>query len=93
MDPVLHGPGEGEHHDAGPAQIFIKSTGTSSGATCCRACRPRRERVHPEFEGDVDESVRRAQAADETIVTEPAQQPWGYTGAFAGPHRALLDGD
>jgi uncharacterized protein len=45
------------------------------------------------FDGDVDESVRRAQAADETIVTEPAQQPWGYTGAFAGPHRALLDGD
>jgi len=37
------------------------------------------------FEGDVDESVRRAQAADATIVTEPAQQPWGYTGAFADP--------
>jgi uncharacterized glyoxalase superfamily protein PhnB len=35
------------------------------------------------FEGDVDEIVRRAQAADATIVTEPAQQPWGYTGAFA----------
>ena len=28
------------------------------------------------LEGDVDESVRRAQAADATIVTEPAQQPW-----------------
>jgi quercetin dioxygenase-like cupin family protein len=27
MDPVLYGPGEGEHHDAGPAQIFIKATG------------------------------------------------------------------
>ena len=35
------------------------------------------------FEGDVDESVRRAQAADAMIVTEPAQQPWGYAGAFA----------
>jgi uncharacterized protein len=33
----------------------------------------------------VDEIVRRAQAADATIVTEPAQQPWGYTGAFADP--------
>src|SRR5215218_435531 len=28
------------------------------------------------FKGDVDEIVRRAQAADATIVTEPAQQPW-----------------
>jgi uncharacterized glyoxalase superfamily protein PhnB len=37
------------------------------------------------FEGDVDESVRRAQAADATIVTEPAKQPWGYNGAFADP--------
>ena len=27
MDPVLYGPGEGEHHDAGPAQILIKATG------------------------------------------------------------------
>jgi quercetin dioxygenase-like cupin family protein len=26
-DPVLYGPGEGEHHDAGTAQIFIKATG------------------------------------------------------------------
>ena len=34
---------------------------------------------------DDDERVRRAQAADPTIVTEPAQQPWGYTGAFADP--------
>jgi uncharacterized glyoxalase superfamily protein PhnB len=37
------------------------------------------------FEGDVDEIVRRAQAAAATIVTEPAQQPWGYTGAFGDP--------
>ena len=37
------------------------------------------------FKGDVDEIVRRTQAADATIVTEPAQQPWGYTGAFADP--------
>jgi hypothetical protein len=27
MDPALYGPGEGEHHDAGPAQIFVKATG------------------------------------------------------------------
>jgi uncharacterized glyoxalase superfamily protein PhnB len=45
------------------------------------------------FEGDVDESVRRARAADATIVTEPAQQPWATTGAFAEPRRAPLDGD
>jgi len=32
MDPVLYGPGEGEHHDAGPAQIFIKATGEQKGA-------------------------------------------------------------
>ena len=37
------------------------------------------------FVGDVYKSVRRAQAADATFVTEPAQQPWGYTGAFADP--------
>ena len=37
------------------------------------------------FEGDVDEIVRRAQTVAATIVTEPAQQPWGYTGAFADP--------
>ena len=36
-------------------------------------------------EGDVDEIVRRAQAAAATIVTEPAQHPWGYTGASADP--------
>jgi quercetin dioxygenase-like cupin family protein len=27
MDPVVLGPGEGEHHDAGPAQIDIKAGG------------------------------------------------------------------
>jgi uncharacterized protein len=37
------------------------------------------------FEGDVDEIVRRGQAAAATIVTEPAQQPWGYTSALADP--------
>ena len=31
MDAVLHRPGEGEHHDAGPAQIFIKATGEDTG--------------------------------------------------------------
>ena len=33
MDPVLHGPGEGEHHDAGPAQIFVKATGDDTAGT------------------------------------------------------------
>jgi hypothetical protein len=41
--------------------------------------------VHPELRRRRDEIVRRAQAAAATIVTEPAQQPWGYTGAFADP--------
>ena len=31
MDPVLYGPGEGERHDAGPAQIFIKAASTPAG--------------------------------------------------------------
>jgi predicted lactoylglutathione lyase len=35
--------------------------------------------------GDVDETVRRAQAAGATIVSEPAAPPWGYTGTFADP--------
>jgi hypothetical protein len=33
VDPVLHGPGDGEHHDAGPAQIFIKATGEHTGGS------------------------------------------------------------
>jgi quercetin dioxygenase-like cupin family protein len=33
MDAVLHGPGEGEHHDAGPVQIFIKATGEHTGGS------------------------------------------------------------
>jgi hypothetical protein len=31
MDPVLYGPGEGERHDAGPAQIVIKAAGEHTG--------------------------------------------------------------
>ena len=33
MDPVFYGPGEGEHHDAGPAQIFIKAAGEHTGGS------------------------------------------------------------
>ena len=33
MDAVLYGPEEGEHHDAGPAQIFIKATGEHTGGS------------------------------------------------------------
>ncbi len=32
-DPVLYGPGEGEHHNAGTAQIFIKATGDDTGGS------------------------------------------------------------
>jgi quercetin dioxygenase-like cupin family protein len=31
MNPVLYGPGEGEHHDAGAAQIVIKAAGEHTG--------------------------------------------------------------
>ena len=33
MDPVLYGPGEGEHHDAGSAQIIIKVAGEHTGGS------------------------------------------------------------
>jgi quercetin dioxygenase-like cupin family protein len=33
MEPVLHKPGEGEHHDAGPAQMVIKATGQLTGGS------------------------------------------------------------
>jgi hypothetical protein len=44
------------------------------------------------LDGDVDEIVRRAQAADATIVPEPALQPSGH-GRLRRPRRAPLDGD
>jgi predicted lactoylglutathione lyase len=34
---------------------------------------------------EVDETIERARRAGATIVSEPAQQPWGYTGTFADP--------
>ena len=33
MGAVLRGPGEGEHHDAGPAQIVIKAAGEHTGGS------------------------------------------------------------
>jgi predicted lactoylglutathione lyase len=36
-------------------------------------------------EEDVDALVERARAAGADVVTEPARQPWGYTGTFADP--------
>ncbi len=33
----------------------------------------------------VDEIVERAHRAGAEIVTAPAQQPWGYAGAFVDP--------
>lgn len=38
-----------------------------------------------ETDADVDAMVQRALAAGASIVTEPGQKPWGYTGAFADP--------
>ena len=34
---------------------------------------------------EVDTWVARAVAAGATVVSEPAQQPWGYAGTFADP--------
>lgn len=34
---------------------------------------------------EVDEMVERARKAGAEVVTKPAQQPWGYAGAFADP--------
>jgi len=36
-------------------------------------------------EADADAMINRARASGATIVTEPARQPWGYSGAFADP--------
>ncbi len=36
-------------------------------------------------EAGVDEMVDRARQAGAGIITEPAQQPWGYVGVFADP--------
>ena len=33
----------------------------------------------------VDTLIKQAQQAGADIVTEPAQQPWGYAGAFSDP--------
>jgi uncharacterized glyoxalase superfamily protein PhnB len=33
----------------------------------------------------VDTLIKQARQAGAGIVTEPAQQPWGYAGAFSDP--------
>jgi len=61
--------------------------------------RPKRRRAHRGADprrhrlcNHIGLLCRRARAADATIVTEPAQQPWGHTGAFADPaaHRWMV---
>lgn len=39
---------------------------------------------------DVDELLERARGAGAEIVTEPAEQPWGYAGTFADPDGHLV---
>ncbi len=41
--------------------------------------------VGAETAAAVDEMIERARQAGAKIVTQPAQQPWGYTGTFADP--------
>jgi uncharacterized protein len=36
-------------------------------------------------EAEAAETIERARRAGARIVTEPGQQPWGYSGAFADP--------
>ena len=36
-------------------------------------------------DADVDAIVERARSAGATVVSEPAQQPWGYTATFTDP--------
>jgi uncharacterized protein len=40
-------------------------------------------------DADVNELVERTHRAGAEIVTEPAQQPWGYAGTFADPDGRL----
>jgi predicted lactoylglutathione lyase len=40
-------------------------------------------------ESAVDELVERARRAGATVVSEPAQQSWGYVGTFADPDAHL----
>lgn len=41
--------------------------------------------VRAESARGVDDLVERAQHAGADVVSRPAQQPWGYAGAFADP--------
>jgi uncharacterized protein len=38
---------------------------------------------------EVDALVERARQAGATVISEPAQQPWGYVGTFADPDAHL----
>lgn len=40
---------------------------------------------------EVDATVERARAAGARIVSEPQQQPWGYTATFADPDHHLWE--
>jgi predicted lactoylglutathione lyase len=41
--------------------------------------------LRAESEAAVDEMVERARQAGGEVVTQPGQQPWGYSGVFADP--------
>lgn len=40
---------------------------------------------------EVDATIDRARAAGARVVSEPQQQPWGYTGTFADPDHHLWE--
>ena len=41
--------------------------------------------ITAESDAEVDALIERVRAAGAVVVTEPEQQPWGYTGTFADP--------
>jgi quercetin dioxygenase-like cupin family protein len=93
MDPVLYGPGEGEHHDAGPAQIFIKAAGEHTGGSFFLA----ESTLAPRFAGPpphrhrelhdmfyVLEGTLTLRLGDEEV---PARRPGGSTTCAIWPRR------
>jgi predicted lactoylglutathione lyase len=45
-----------------------------------------------ESPAEVDATIEKARAAGARIVSEPQQQPWGYTATFADPDGHLWEG-
>src|SRR5919202_1013033 len=100
MHPVLHGPGEGERHAAGPAEIVVKATGEDTGGAffLSESTRPpgfagppphRHRRLHDMFY--VLDGTLTMRVADETLELEPGSfvcVPPGVVHTFSNPSNA-----